>query len=434
MPRAKKHWTHLVARALVLALSCFSVGGAWGMEPWERRAAKRFAREFALKAPVYVPQVDGDWWQIARNPDLGELTGHLTTGEAKAKGGRRQEPVDFAIWQAADGTWQLVSCIRHTKEVGYTRLFFRWEGRSLTDTEWRPKGIFHRADTRFGESPGFLQAPHAILIDGTYHMFYNSGSSIFCMTSKDGKSFERRLNKQGSPIVVRGCGRDLNIMNIDGLWHLYYVGRDGDLCRTSRDLETWSAPARVTCGPFESPFLVRRDGLYYLLVSSRGLGPVGRVYCSSDPLDFGVKDERRLIGSVFGPPHVASEIVPHRGQDYIAVYSLKQEDLGIRMARLRWVKKTPEEIARWRIDNSPRFRPRTPEELAEGKEWRAAYRAHKKEIEELRKRKPTMAEAAYNEAVANAKEAFRTKSREIKQRWRRIKQEKTAERNKAARE
>ena len=67
-----------------------------------------------LAAPA-VPRLTGDAWQIASSPDLGELT---------VKG---QQPVDFAIWRAADGTWQLWSCIRNTKETGKTRLFHRWE-------------------------------------------------------------------------------------------------------------------------------------------------------------------------------------------------------------------------------------------------------------------------------------------------------------------
>ncbi len=203
------------------------------------------------------------------------------------------------------------------------------------DTEWTPKGIFHRAEPSSGESPGYLQAPHTVVMNGVYHMFYNSGAKIFCMTSEDGKSFKRRRNKKGSLVVVSGCGRDLNIVNVNGLWHLYYVGSDGGMCRTSPDLDTWTDPIRVTCGPFESPFLVRRADTFYLFVSSRGQKPLGRVYRSSDPLDFGAEDERHLISSVFEPPRVASEIVQHEGRYYIAVYSLKQEDLGIQMARLK---------------------------------------------------------------------------------------------------
>ena len=94
------------------------------------------------------PQIDGDWWQVAGNP----MDHEFATP--------RQEPVDFAVWQAADGTWQIWSCIRHTKCGGHTRLFYRWEGQKLTDTDWKPMGIAMEADTSLGEQKGGLQAPH----------------------------------------------------------------------------------------------------------------------------------------------------------------------------------------------------------------------------------------------------------------------------------
>ena len=66
------------------------------------------------KKQVLIPTIDGDWWQVAGDPDLGEYTTP------------KQQPVDFGVWQAADGTWQLWSCIRHTNCGGNTRLFYRW--------------------------------------------------------------------------------------------------------------------------------------------------------------------------------------------------------------------------------------------------------------------------------------------------------------------
>src|SRR5690349_13975996 len=81
-----------------------------------------------------MPRIVGDWRQIAGDPDLGELTT------------AKQQPVDFGVWQAADRSWQLWSCIRGTKEPGNTRLFYRWEGANLTDSHWTPIGIAMRAD------------------------------------------------------------------------------------------------------------------------------------------------------------------------------------------------------------------------------------------------------------------------------------------------
>ncbi|MBX7257615.1 MAG: hypothetical protein K1Y02_14740, partial [Candidatus Hydrogenedentes bacterium] len=51
----------------------------------------------APNTDIVVPVIDGEFWQIAGNPDLGKYTTP------------KQQPVDFAIWQAADGTWQLWS-------------------------------------------------------------------------------------------------------------------------------------------------------------------------------------------------------------------------------------------------------------------------------------------------------------------------------------
>jgi len=81
---------------------------------------------------VLVPQIDGQWWQVAGSP-----MDHKYATE-------KQQPVDFALWQAADGTWQLWSCIRNTTaggQEGKTRFFYRWEGKNLTDTNWKPMGI-----------------------------------------------------------------------------------------------------------------------------------------------------------------------------------------------------------------------------------------------------------------------------------------------------
>src|SRR5215831_16956846 len=64
--------------------------------------------------PVLMPQIEGEFWQIAGDPDLGKYTTP------------KQQPVDFGIWQAADGTWQLWSCVRSTAAAGRTRLFYRW--------------------------------------------------------------------------------------------------------------------------------------------------------------------------------------------------------------------------------------------------------------------------------------------------------------------
>jgi hexosaminidase len=96
---------------------------------------------------MYMPVIDGDWWNITNNPDLGAIASP------------KQEPVDFGVWQAADGTWQMWSCIRGTKTGGFTRLFYRWEAKHITDTNWVPKGMAMQADTTLGKRKAVCRHP-----------------------------------------------------------------------------------------------------------------------------------------------------------------------------------------------------------------------------------------------------------------------------------
>jgi hypothetical protein len=294
---------------------------------------------------ILIPTIAGEWWQVAGNPDLGRYTSE------------KQQPVDFAIWQASDGTWQLWSCIRHTKCGGNTRLFYRWEGKSLFDENWTSMGIAMEADTALGETLGGLQAPHVIKENGTYYMFYGGWAQICLAKSSDGKTFSRVINKRNSTALFSGPytnTRDAMILKIDDLFYLYYTGHNKEqkphsavFCRTANDFSFWSEPIMVSAGgqaasltewyggDSECPFVIEKDGLFYLFRNQRyGENNINTQYCSPDPLNFGVNDDRYLIGTL---NVAAPEIVHYKGQDYIAVLlpSLK----GIRIARLKWLTK-----------------------------------------------------------------------------------------------
>jgi hypothetical protein len=283
-----------------------------------------------------VPQIDGPWWTIAGDPDLGDLTSP------------NQQPVDFAIWQAADGSYQLWSCIRNTKCGGNTRLFYRWESKHLTDSNWKPKGIAMQADPNFGETPGGLQAPHVVRVGDLYHMLYGDWVNICLATSGDGKNFTRQLSDKGlAGMFSEGSAantRDPMVIRIGNLWHCYYTaypGRKGALfCRTSRDLRNWSKSKVVAFGgqagtnPYsaECPHVVHHAGYYYLFRTQRyGREAQTSVYRSKDPMDFGVEDDKYFVGTL---PVAAPEILLHKDRYYIA--SLFPSLKGIRIARLKW--------------------------------------------------------------------------------------------------
>jgi hypothetical protein len=277
-----------------------------------------------------VPRLDGDGWTVCGDPDLGKYSDP------------KQQPVDFAIWQAADGTWQIWSCIRGTKCGGKTRLFHRWEGRKLTDTDWEPKGVAMEADPALGETAGGLQAPYVFKVDGQYRMLYGDWENVRAAVSSDGKTFTR---VEGAFAEAPGANtRDPMAILIGGTWHCYtsaHPEKQGAVySRISTDLKTWTEPRIVArggsagTGPYsaECPFVVQRKGHYYLFRTQRyGKTAQTTVYRSEDPRDFGVDDDRCRVGTL---DVAAPEIVQHEGQDYMAYLlpSLK----GIKIVKLAW--------------------------------------------------------------------------------------------------
>jgi hypothetical protein len=295
----------------------------------------------AAQETVLIPQIDGEWWQVAGDPDLGKYTTP------------KQQPVDFGIWQAADGTWQLWSCIRSTSAPGKTRVFYRWQGTSLTGTDWKPMGIAMEADPNFGETEGGLQAPYVVKEGSEYLMFYGDWEHIALAKSADGKTFARQLGPDGkSGMFTHGIGantRDPMVLKIGETFHLYYTAyperRGADYVRTSKDLKTWTPAKEVASGgsagtgpgAAECPFVYfHKASNYYYLFRTQHYAekPQSSVYRSRNPLDFGVESDEYLVGTI---PCAAPEIIEYDGHIYIA--ALLPNLKGIRIAKLKWAPK-----------------------------------------------------------------------------------------------
>jgi hypothetical protein len=299
---------------------------------------------------AYQPVVDSDWWNIASSPDLGRYTD------------KHQQPVDFAVWQAADGTWQLLSCIRHTKAKGNGRIFYRWETKKITDTNWTPKGIAMEADPLLGEVEGGLQSPYVFKEKNTFYMIFGDWNRICLAESTDGKNFTRVINEQGDAALFCHSSlfnpRDPMVIRLGDLYYCYYVAHEKYddktdrpkgfvFCRTSADLKKWSEPILVASGgsvrkqtdchwgEVECPFVVSIEDQYILFRSQLyGKNALNTQYSSINPFYFGIDSDDCMISQL---PVAAPEIIKVKNQYYIV--SLKPSLDGMMAAKLKFVKK-----------------------------------------------------------------------------------------------
>lgn len=298
-------------------------------------------------AKILIPEIYGNWWEIASTPELGKYN----------KPG--QEPVDFCIWQAADGSWQALSCVRNTAIGGHGRLFYQWEGKNLTDKNWKPVGVTMISDTGIGEPLGGLQAPYVFKDRDIYYMFYGDWNNICLARSTDGKIFTRIINSKGNAALFSEPyenTRDAMVLKIDKLYYCYYtchtknppVGQDSCaiFCRVSSDLLDWSEPVNVCSGgspadgiawygaDAECPFVVKKDDVYYLFRNQLyGPGALNTQYASANPLHFGVRNNDSFL---IGKMNVAApEIIEYNGEYYMATLNPNLD--GIRISKLKWV-------------------------------------------------------------------------------------------------
>ncbi len=298
-----------------------------------------------MAQPGPAPRIAGDWVQIAGEPDLGRLAAP------------KQEVVDFAIWEALDGSWQAWSCIRHTAEAGATRLFHRWQGRSPVEPGWEAMGVAMRADPSFGERLGSMQAPFVLRIEGRFWLFYTSGGRAFAALSEDGKTFARhRIDGSrfgvfdrfatGEEKVIGGGGRDIMLLRDGKRWIAYYTANPDDIgrvyARTSMDLKVWDEARVVAWGgeagtnfySAECPFVYRLPGTpWYFLFRTQLYKPTPttRVYRSQDPFDFGLNDDKYLVARL---PVAAPELFEYKGRLYMAC--LMPDLKGLRTAPLEF--------------------------------------------------------------------------------------------------
>ncbi len=167
-----------------------------------------------------------------------------------------------------------------------------------------------------------LWAPHVILHEGVYYMYYCAGDrdhtryKIHLATSKDLFNWKRH---PGNPMVVDGFdARDPCIFRHGDEWIMYYTatrpaheGNHVVMAVTSDDLVHWDHKRVVfthpmvgtASGPTESPFVVERKGKYYLFVCTNLPYDDTVVYESDSPFEWKMENQ---VGEF--PAHAAEVI------------------------------------------------------------------------------------------------------------------------------
>ena len=253
---------------------------------------------------------------------------------------------DHTFIRAGDGTWHLVGITHREPADPDHESFFLHATAPDVKGPWKKQAPVMHIDPAFKET--VVWAPHVVAHDGRYWMFYCAGGTdheqfhIHLATSTDMVNWTRHA---ANPMIVDGYdARDPMVLQDGGQWILYYCatetpkgGNHVVKAVTSRDLAHWSAPRIVFRspqkgtfgGPTESPFVVHRNGKYYLFVCTNAPYNTSAAYMSDNAFSF----DPANVAMTF-PAHGAEVI--RAADDRWYVSSCGWEQGGVYLADLNW--------------------------------------------------------------------------------------------------
>ncbi|MEV0785853.1 family 43 glycosylhydrolase [Streptomyces sp. NPDC050423] len=273
--------------------------------------------------------------------------------------GRRRYLNDHTLIKA-NGRWHLFSIVGDSAPPGEapdSAAEFAFAHASAPD----PHGPWTTHPDALTVDPSYhgeehLWAPHVVEADGTFWMFYaaggQDGAAINLATSADLFSWTR---VPSGPLFRGLVARDPMVLRIGGEWVMYYTelsgpgGRHIVSFRRSDDLVRWSEPGtaytdettEATVSVTESPFVVERDGWYYLLIGPRNGYEGTDVLASRDPFHFA------LDGYAGHVPGHAVEPVADGQEWYASAAGWFQQ--GLHLAPLSWRNTPPP----WQSTDNP---------------------------------------------------------------------------------
>jgi arabinan endo-1,5-alpha-L-arabinosidase len=256
---------------------------------------------------------------------------------------------DHTIFRALDGTWHLIGITRTEPFKPHEEVDLCHATAPSLLGPWTKHPPALTADPAWGEV--HLWAPHVIEHDGVYWMFVCGGSQsggdtyrLHLATSTDGFAWTRHPE---NPLVVDGFhARDPMVLRVEDRWVMYYTatsepsfGNHVVVATESDDLVHWRDRTIVyrdalegdQAGPTESPFVVARDGRYYLFMGPADFDDAAakqargervnwaEAYSSTIVLESGNPfhfDRANVAGEIAA--HAAEVIVDEHGNDWIS--------------------------------------------------------------------------------------------------------------------
>jgi len=226
-----------------------------------------------------IPRIAGDW-RILFKP---EKNGNYVN--------------DHSIVKGADGKWHLYGITSFVSSSYQERYFVHGVGESL-DVPFNEVG-------RSIDRGTLAWAPCVINKDENYYMFYGPSPTSLAVSFDMFEWYGTNVYLKDEPIM--GAHRDHFVLKVaEDKYLMYVVGthqkRGAVSCFSSSDLITWQfenfaltsgtkAPLKPAWGAFESPFVVKKDGLFYLFITYTDCSDKTYndtfVFCSDDPKHFG---------------------------------------------------------------------------------------------------------------------------------------------------
>ncbi|HEY0257108.1 MAG TPA: family 43 glycosylhydrolase [Candidatus Methylacidiphilales bacterium] len=254
---------------------------------------------------------------------------------------------DHTFIRADDGQWHLFGITHPEPANGLDEKFFAHATAPDLMGPWTKQASVLQADPAAGEA--VVWAPYVFKYEDKYWIYYCGGGAshdkyrIQLATSSDLFIWER---SPANPMLIDGWdARDPMVLKVADDWVLYYCatstpqgGNHTVKSVKSKDLLRWTDPTEVfstpkvgrSGGPTESPFVVARNGKYYLFVCTN-IGYVQTaVYVSDSAFHW---DFANQVG-VF-PAHAAEVIQTSEGKWWVSRAGWGQG--GVSIAELTWI-------------------------------------------------------------------------------------------------